>query len=525
MANYIIIGAGSAGCVLANRLSADAANTVLLLEAGGPDNNPETRIPGRFFDMRGTDIDWGYQSEPQEHLNNRVIDLNRGKVLGGTSTINGMVHIRGHRWDYDRWAELGNEQWSYEDLLPYFKKAEHFDGEDGDQIYGTDGPLNISPIPNVSGQVERFLAAGELAGLPRNANFNGPTQEGVGTYHFTYKGGQRHSVATAFLTPVLHRDNLTALTFAHVTRILFSQNPAGPNNPGSTRAVGVEYVHDSQIKEAKADEVILCGGAINSPQLLLCSGIGPAEQLARFDIPVVADLPGVGENLMDHPLLNVQYKAPSIQQVNSSLAGQAYQEYLQNKSGPMLSTRTFAGAFWKTRPDIPAPDMQVFFTLAGLEDDFNFAISLSLMRPKCRGTIKLRSANPFAYPSIQPNYLDNDKDIRVYIDSIRIARQIVATAAFEGIVETEVAPGTNAQSDAELTAWIRSALATTWHYSGTCKMGNDQMSVVNDQLQVHGVEGLRVVDASIMPEIIGGNTNAPVIMIAEKAADMIMGLG
>ncbi|MEM7343348.1 MAG: GMC family oxidoreductase N-terminal domain-containing protein [Chloroflexota bacterium] len=510
--DYIIIGAGSAGCVLANRLSENPNNTVLLLEAGGPATNPKIAIPAQYPTLFGSDIDWGYQSEPQTHLNHRKIDLTRGKVLGGTSALNGMVHIRGHRWDYDRWAELGNEGWTYADVLPYFKKAEHLDGEQDDPIYGTSGPLNVSRIPDVFGETERFISAGEMMGLSRNENFNGPIQAGIGAYHHTYKDGRRHSVADAYLKPILDRDNLTALTNAHVTHIIFEGN----------RAVSVEYIHDHQVKQARAEaEIILSGGAINSPQILLCSGIGPAAQLQSLDIPVIVDLPGVGENLQDHPLLTLWFKASGITRSDVSMTGTAYQEYLQNKAGTLVSTRTFAGGFWKTKPHIPAPDMQLFFTVGTVEDAYDFSVALSLMRPKSRGSLKLRSASPFDYPLIDPNYLAQTEDIRVFIDSVKMTRQLIQTKAFAGFVEAELTPGPNAKRDADITAWMRDALATTWHYSGTCKMGNDPQAVVNDQLQVHGVEGLRVVDASIMPEIIGGNTNAPVIMIAEKAADMI----
>jgi choline dehydrogenase len=267
--------------------------------------------------------------------------------------------------------------------------------------------------------------------------------------------------------------------------------------------------------------VILCGGGINSPQLLLCSGIGPAAHLRQVDLPVLVDLPGVGENLQDHPLLRVLFKAQKPIRFDAALKGSTYLQYLRDKHGPLVSTGTFAGAFWKTQPDLPAPDMQVFFSIGELQDNNDFAISLSLMRPQSRGTVRLQSADPFAYPLIDPNYLADSADLRVFIDSLRIARQLVATPAFHDFLDHELAPGAAAQSDEELAAWVRQALATTWHYSGTCKMGNDPLAVVNDRLQVHGVDGLRVVDASIMPAIIGGNTHAPVIMIAEKAAELI----
>ena len=510
MIDFLIVGAGTAGCVLTNRLSANLQHRVVLLEAGGLDDDPSIRIPGRWNSLLGSYLDWGYQSEPQTHLNGRCISLNRGKVVGGTSAINGMVYMRGHPKDFDRWVELGNKGWAFEDVEPYFKKLEHFEG--ADSFYGKEGPIHITTIPDVLSQHKRFLEAAELAGFKRNPNFNGASQEGIGIYHHTLKNGERQSVADAYLKPILGRANLRLETRAHACKILFEKN----------RAVGLEYVQNNQVKQLEAKEVILCGGAINSPQLLLCSGVGAAKQLESFGIPVIADLPGVGENLQDHPMLNLRFKAKVSPRVDTGLNTPAYQDYLRDKTGLLQTTRTFAGGFWKTRENLALPDMQVYFSIGELKDDNDFAIGLSLTRPKSRGYIKLRSSNPFDYPVINPNYLEHTDDLRVYIDSVRLARKIVSTPAFDDFLENELAPGNGVQTNEAISNWIREALTTLWHYSGTCKMGQDAMSVVSEDLNVHQLEGLRVVDASIMPEITGGNINAPILMLAEKAAELIL---
>lgn len=515
MVDYIIVGAGSAGCVLANRLTEDPHVHVLLLEAGGPDHKPDIRIPARWSTLLGTEVDWLYRTEPQVHLNNRVIDWNRGKVLGGSSSINNMVYIRGDRWDYDHWAELGNEEWSYDEILPYFKKAENQE-RGASEYHGVGGPLNVADMPYValiSDSADAFIEAGIELGWPLNHDFNGATQEGIGRYQFTRRGGQRHSAADAYLKPALSRPNLTTVTYAQVTRLLFT----------GTHVSGVEYVHDHQLKQTAATrEVILCGGAINSPQILLLSGIGPAGQLTHFGIPVVVDLPGVGENLQDHALLEIDYARVERAIAENILGGAAHQEYLQSQTGPLAVNRTAGGAFVKTRADLERPDMQLYIAPGDdAASEADFGIYLSIMRPKDRGTITLRSRNPFEHPVIQPNYLACEDDLQTFIDGVKVVRQLAATSALAPILVREIAPGSAVQTDAELAAWIRQALRTTWHYSGTCKMGIDPLAVVNPRLQVYGVTGLRVVDASIMPEVIGGNTNAPVIMIAEKAADLI----
>jgi len=510
--SYIIVGAGSAGCVLANRLSENPDNTVLLLEAGGPDVNPDIRIPARWGYLMRTQVDWSYQTEPQVNCNNRVIDWNRGKVLGGTSSINAMIYIRGHRWDYDNWAHLGNEGWNYDAVLPYFKKSQNQERGASD-LHGVGGLLNVADVDHFSPLSDIFINAGVEIGTPKNDDFNGDTQEGVGRYQVTQKNHERHSAAMAFLKPALNRPNLTLETHAHTTRALFE----------GQRAVGVEYVHDNQIKEARAErEVILSGGAINSPQILLLSGIGAAEQLRQFDIPVIADLPGVGQNLQDHPLLPLVYAAVTPPGRDTSLTSPAYFEYLRSKTGYFTENLPTIGGFFKTRPEYELPDIQIFTTYASGGEPFDFGLYVSLLRPKSRGYLKLRSNNPFHYPAIQPNYLEEDDDLQTFIDSIRLTRKLAQTQAFSGFLKAELAPGLEKQSDAELAEHVRAMLATTWHYSCTCKMGADAMAVVNSELQVHGVDGLRVVDASVMPEVIGGNTNAPVIMIAEKAADMIL---
>ncbi len=510
---YIIIGAGSAGCVLANRLSENPDHKILLLEAGGPDTHPDIRIPVRSPYLLRTPLDWFYQTEPQIHCNNRVFEWNRGKVLGGTSSINAMIYIRGHRWDYDHWEELGNRGWNYEAVLPYFKKSQHQERGES-ELHGVGGLLNVSDLGCVHFLSDKLIDASVELGIPRNDDFNGMTQEGVGHYQFTQKNHERHSAAMAFLKPVVNRPNLTIETHAHTTRLLIE----------GKKTVGVEYVHDNQIKVAYVDqEVILSGGAINSPQILMLSGIGVAEHLRQLDIPVILDLPGVGQNLQDHPRISVLYTATTASDRDYSLTSPAYFEYLRNRSGYFTDNLPpAAGGFFKTRPELDIPDIQFYTALATRGEAYDFELSASLLRPKSRGHIRLRSNNAFDYPIIQPNYLKYEEDLHPFINSIKLARELLQTQAYSGLLKDEYAPGMNKRSEAELVDYVRAMLVTTWHFSCTCKMGVDPMAVVDPQLRVHNLDGLRIVDASIMPEVVGGNTNAPVIMIAEKAADMIL---
>jgi choline dehydrogenase len=427
MVDYIIIGAGSAGCVLANRLTEDHDASVLLLEAGGMDDHPDIRIPGRWSALLGTEVDWLYQTEPQAHLNNRVVDWNRGKVLGGSSSINNMVYIRGHRWDYDRWAELGNEEWSYADVLPYFKKSENQE-RGASEYHGVGGPLNVADIPQVSPVtevVDCFIQAGLELGLLFNDDFNGARQEGIGRYQFTRKDGERHSTADAWLKPAWTRKNLQVKTEAHVTRLLF----AGP------RAVGVEYIHDNQTKQALAEqEVILCGGAINSPQLLLCSGIGPADHLRQFNIPLVVNLPGVGQNLQDHPLTVMRYLTTTPTQICEAALAAASQEYEAFKTGLLAVNWSAGGAFIKTQPELNIPDIQLYVTPGDENNGEDFFIVLSLLHPKDRGSIRLRSPNPFDYPVFQPNYLERTEDQRCFVDGVKFVRHLTQMKAYQELI-------------------------------------------------------------------------------------------
>lgn len=522
---YIVIGAGSAGCVLANRLSADPKNSVLLLEAGSRDWNPWIHVPvGYFKTMHHPATDWCYMTEADPGINNRQLQWPRGKVLGGSSSLNGLLYVRGQAQDYDRWQQLGNKGWSYEDVLPYFIKSE--DQERGESKYhGVGGLLKVSDLRLRRPIAEYFVQAATQIGIPRNDDYNGETQEGVGYFQQTCFKGFRWSTAKGFLRPAKKRSNLTVLTKAHSNRIVIKEN----------KAVGVEFVHKGVTQiAAVTGEVILAAGAIGSPQLLQLSGVGPSDVLEKAGVEVVHELPGVGRNLQDHLQIRLVFKT-NLRTLNDELNSLFKRimvglKYIVARSGPLTLAASQVTVFTKSSESIERPDIQ--FHMQPLSADkpgegvhgFSaFTSSVCQLRPHSRGSVEIQSSDPQHYPAIYPNYLSDDRDCQVAIDGIKVARKIAAAPALAEHIESEFVPGAMYQSDDELLAAARQFSQTIYHPVGTCKMGHDDMAVVDDELRVHGIRGLRVVDASIMPEIVSGNTNAPTIMIAEKASDMILG--
>ncbi len=523
--DYIVVGGGSGGCVLAARLSEDPSVSVALLEAGPVDSNVLIHVPAGLALLAQVETaKWNFNTVPQKGLNGRCGWQPRGKVLGGSSSVNAMIYIRGHRADYDHWAAEGNAGWSYDDVLPYFRRAEHNERL-ANEYHGNAGPLNVMDLRSPNKHLQAFIDAGREAGYPVTDDFNGAEQEGIGPYQVTHKNGERFSAAKAYLTPNLGRRNLTVFTGAHTTRILFE----------GKRATGVEFRRAGRLEQIGANhEVLMAAGALQTPQILMLSGVGPGAELAQLGIGVVHDLPGVGRNLHDHIDAVQVFDAPRLTEMFGVTLGgigrvlKAIPEWRNHRRGMLTTNFAEAGGFIKSQASEPIPDLQLHFVIAKLIDHGRktvfgngYSAHVCVLRPQSRGSVTLASPDPFAAPRIDPNFLDHPDDMQRLVRGFRIMRDVMHQPALARLGGKEMARSAAATTDADIEQFIRNHGDTIYHPVGTCRMGSGALDVVGADLRVHGLEGLRVVDASMMPRIIGGNTNAPVIMVAEKASDMI----
>jgi len=517
--DYVIVGAGSAGCVLAARLSEDPSVSVTLVEAGGRGRHPNVVIPAAFAKQFRTELDWGYDTEPEPHCDDRSLYIPRGRGLGGSSAMNAMLYVRGRPLDYDLWREKGAAGWGWEDVRPYFLRAE--DNERGaSEHHAVGGPLRVEDERSPRPLTHRFLAAAERAGIPRVSDYNGPEQDGAAMVQATQRNGRRWGAADAYLRPAMSRENLKVITGAQVMRIELRGD----------RATGVR-LRDRRGREqiiVAGREVLLSAGAIGSPQLLMLSGIGPAEHLRELGIAAAVDAPEVGQNLQDHPYVVCVWEATAPESLANAEKPKALAEWLLRRSGPLTSTIAEAFAFVRSRPGLPAADLQYHFAPAYFVDNgfarydgHAFTFGPVLITPRSRGRLTLRCADPTAKPRITTNSLSDPEDVAALVAGVKLAREIAACEPLASVAGDELFPGPSVQDDAEIEADLRQRVQLLYHPVGTCRMGRDDGAVVDPQLRVRGIQGLRVVDASIMPVIPGGNTNAPTIMIAERAADII----
>lgn len=521
--DYIIVGGGSGGCTLAGRLSEDPRISVCLIEAGGPGTSPIIRTPSGVASVLPTPLfNWAFKTVPQEGLNGRRGYQPRGRALGGSSAINAMLYIRGHQRDYDEWRDLGNLGWGWDDVLPYFKRAEG-NGRGEDELHGADGPLSVSDQRSPHAITDAFLEAARENQIPMNGDFNGSRQEGIGKYQVTQKNGERCSAAAAYIIPNLNRANLTVMTKTRASKVNFQDG----------RAVSVSTFGKGGNKTLNARrEIILCGGSFNTPQLLMLSGVGPAEHLRSHGIEVVADRPEVGENLQDHIDYVTAYKSGLKDTFGLSFKGlaeltSAIFEWRKHGTGKLTSPMAEAGGFVRSSPDLDRPDLQYHFVVGALDDHLRkihfghgFSCHVCVLRPKSRGRVQLNSAKPTDTPLIDMGFFSQRDDLDLMTKGFRMMRQLLESPALEPWRKKELYTA-NLSTDAELEQIIRNRADTVYHPVGTCRMGSDEASVVDPELRVRGVKGLRVADGSIMPRIIGGNTNAPIIMIGEKCADML----